>query len=87
MFWEPLEQAVLGAEAFLESTVHWISWVLIFTFGEERRKSHGGGSDKIVGMIDACFKFGNRQVPCHIVGNIAVDADFPDGVYSDKVSK
>ena len=87
MFWEPFKKIVLGVESLLERTVHGIGGVLILVLGEEGRKSHGGMPDEIKVMIDACFKLWDDQVLGDVIGYVAINTSFTDGVYSDKVSK
>ena len=87
MFWKPLKQVVLGVEGFLESAVLRVCGILVLILGQERRKSHDGAIDKIIGMVDACFELWYNQVLCDIVGEVAIDSSFTNGVHGDEVSK
>ena len=87
VFREPLKDAVLGVKTFLERTILGVCGVLIFRFGEERRKSHSGCSNDVISVIDAGFKLGDDQISCDIVCYVKINASLTNGVYGDEVSK
>ena len=87
MLREPLKDAVLGVQTFLERTILGVCRVLIVAFSEKRRKGHSGRSDDVISVIDTGLKVGDYQVSCDVVCGVEIVADLIDGVYGDKVSK
>ncbi len=84
---KPLEKRVLGIEAILESAILWVSRVLESSPSKKGRKSHGGGSDDVIRMVDTRFKPGDGQISCDFRWDIAVGASFTDDACRDKISK